>query len=238
MPTQLWLALDVSDENDAIKYVKMLKDDVDVFKIGLELFTRGGCSIIEEIKKYDCQVFLDLKFHDIPNTVAKAVKNIVRHGVDYFDVHASGGTDMMKAAVESAHEESERLSLPNIPKILAITLLTSIDSGSLRKLSLEYEPEQLVGRWAKLAKQCGLDGVVSSIKEVDIIKKECGENFLTVTPGIRLVESDKEGDQLRIGTPKHAAELNAYAIVVGRPILNSNSPLDTIKIIRNQLEVN
>jgi orotidine-5'-phosphate decarboxylase len=235
MTAELWLALDVSDTQSAVRYTKELKDYVDVFKIGLELFTAEGPAVVNKIKECGGRVFLDLKFNDIPNTVAGAVRNVTRLGADFIDIHACGGPDMMKAAVEAAKEEAERCGLKKAPKILAITVLTSIDNSTLSRLGLVSDARHLVQDWAQLAQECGLDGVVNSIHEVTKVKDVCGPDFLTVTPGIRLGSTSDSDDQQRVGTPKQAALLGASAIVVGRPILTAKDPLAAAAAIKGAL---
>lgn len=237
MSVELWLALDVSTKSSAISWVKRLKDNIDVFKIGLELFTAEGPSIVSDIKNLGCKVFLDIKLHDIPNTVAGAVRNATKLGADYIDVHASGGPEMMRVAVETASEESIKLGRKNRPKILAITVLTSLNEASLIQLNIDSTPLKLVKEWAKLAQSCGLDGVVNSIKEVQEVRKVCGKQFFSVTPGIRPTDVSKTDDQKRVGTPRDAAELGSSAIVVGRPILQSKDPVKIAYQIKNDLEL-
>lgn len=233
MPTELWLALDVNDHNTAINWVKELKDHIDVFKIGLGLFTSAGPDIVKRIKEMNCHVFLDLKLHDIPNTVTNAIKNLTRLNVDYIDLHALGGSEMMKSAYEAVNEESEKRNLLYRPKLLAITVLTSLDAKKLKQLSIDSSPDDLVMNWAKLAKECNMDGVVNSVHEISIIKNACGNDFLSITPGIRLEDEHESDDQSRIGTPYNASSLGANAIVVGRPILKSSNPILVAKKIKN-----
>lgn len=233
--TELWLALDVSNSEVAIRTTKELKGYVDVFKVGLELFTSEGPAIVSKIKEAGGRVFVDLKFNDIPNTVAGAVKSITKLGADYIDIHASGGPDMMKAAVEAAHEEAERSGLVSPPKILAITVLTSLDNNQLRILKLQNDAQSLVINWAQLAQSCGLNGVVNSIAEAENIRKVCGRDFITVTPGIRLGALSPNDDQKRVGTPEEAVRAGASAIVVGRPILQSKDPVAAAVSIKERM---
>ena len=235
MATELWLALDVSDTESAIRYTKELREYVDVYKIGLELFTSEGPKVVEKIKKHGGRVFLDLKFNDIPNTVAGAVRNITKLGADYIDIHACGGPDMMKAAVEAAKEEACKCGYKVSPKVLAITVLTSIDDLVLKQLNIKNDSKSLVKDWAQLAKKCGLDGVVNSLQEVSCVREVCGVDFLSVTPGIRTGKQSKDDDQQRVGTPEQAVQLGSSAIVVGRPILKAKDPLAAAAAIKDEL---
>lgn len=235
MSVELWVALDVSDSHTAVSLVKKLKNHVDVFKVGLELYTAEGPSVVRKIKKLGGRVFLDLKFHDIPNTVAGAVRSATRLEVDYLDIHASGGAEMMRAAHEAAQDEAVRCGLANGPKILAITALTSITNETLSALRITTSTDVLVESWAKLAKDCGMDGVVSSLHEVKSVRARCGEDFLLVTPGIRPAFARTKDDQRRIGTPKDAVLLGASAIVVGRPILKAEDPLAAVIAIKKEI---
>lgn len=235
MSVELWVALDVSDSKTAISVVEKLGNKVDVFKIGLELFTAEGPSVISKIKELGCKVFLDLKFHDIPNTVAGAVRNATRAGADFIDVHAAGGADMMMAAREAADDEAKRCGLRSRPKLLAITVLTSLDANALRQLGMNFQPSDLVKNWAILAKDCGMDGVVNSLQEVAIVRQVCGKNFLSITPGIRPTTSTANDDQRRVGTPRSAVLLGSSAIVVGRPILQAVDPVAAAVSIKEEL---
>ena len=234
MSVELWLALDVSDTSSAFKLAKKLKRQIDVFKIGLELFTAEGPSVVRKLKDIGGRIFLDLKLHDIPNTVAGAIRNLTRLGADYIDIHAAGGPEMLMAAKEAAEEEAERSNIP-APQLLAITILTSLDSYILRQLMIKEEPIKLVEHWAKLAKDCGMSGVVNSLEEVTTVRKVCGDRFLSVTPGIRIKKTSKDDDQRRIGTPRDAVILGSSAIVVGRPILQSDDPVAAASAIKEEL---
>lgn len=229
---KLCVALDVDHASEAIEYAKLLKEYVGFFKIGSQLFTKEGPKIVENIKELGCKVFLDLKFHDIPNTVANASRMATRMGVDMFNVHASGGTDMMRATVEAAEDEAQKRAIP-VPIILAVTLLTSIDESILTKeLRINYNVENQVLHLSKLTQSSGLSGVVASPKEILAIRKECGKDFVILTPGIRPEWSISKDDQKRITTPREAIELGADYIVVGRPILQANNPVEAaIKVM-------
>lgn len=228
---KLIVALDVDNEKRAVELVDVLKNNVKFFKVGFELFSSCGPRIVEIIKEKDCEVFLDLKFHDIPNTVAKAASSITRLGVFMFNVHALGGYDMMKETVDVVADEAERLNIER-PRIIAVTVLTSMGEKELKKIGVSGNMEHAVLKLANLAKKAGLDGVVASPSEAKLIRKELGKDFLIVTPGVRPACVSTH-DQKRVATPKEAIKAGADFIVVGRPIIEANSPeeaaLDIIK---------
>ncbi len=214
----LCLALDVASMEEVQAIVGELAGMVGMFKIGLELFTSLGPAVIERVKSLGGKVFVDLKLHDIPNTVARATRSITRMGVSMLDVHVSGGVDMMKAAGDAAREEASKVGLP-VPRILGVTVLTSLSESTLRdEIGIPTPINEKVVAFAKLAQVSGLDGVVASPKETGLIRNACGRAFLLVTPGIRPTGSDV-GDQKRVTTPSEAISLGADYIVVGRPIL-------------------
>ncbi len=215
---KLVLALDVENIDEAKSIVSELKDLVGVFKVGKQMFTKYGPLIVEYIHSQNCKVFLDLKFHDIPNTVAGAAKSAVELGVFMFNVHCLGGKDMMKAAKDSAVSTAEKLGITP-PIILGVTVLTSITPEVLKSdLKVSDNLNDYVAFLAKSAKQSFLDGVVASPNEIGIIRKTCGKNFIILTPGIRPAWSSKD-DQARITTPADAIKMGSDFIVIGRPIL-------------------
>ena len=220
------IALDVNTLKEEEKLLDILSPYVQVFKVGMELFYSCGTKAIDLVKKYDKDVFLDLKFYDIPNTVYAASKAAVKFGAYMFNVHASGGLEMMKKAVEGAEEESEKLGISR-PKILGVTVLTSIDSEALKKTGINKSPEEQVLNLARLAKDAGLDGVVASPEEISAIRKAMGKDFLIVTPGVRPEGSDS-GDQKRVATPKEAFQRGADYIVIGRPVTKAKDPLKVL----------
>lgn len=230
---RLIVALDVDSEARAVRLVETLKNDVKFFKVGLELFLSCGPKIIEGIKETDARIFLDLKFHDIPNTVLKTAVAAARFGVDMFNVHALGGYDMMKSAAEAVRMESDRLGIER-PKILAVTVLTSMDRKSMKAVGLDLSARQEVVRLAKLAKKAGLDGVVASPHEAGYIRKALGRDFLIVTPGVRPALA-KALDQKRIATPKAAIKAGADYIVVGRPITEAGDPAGAARAILKEI---
>ncbi len=229
MKDNVIIALDVNTLKEEERLLDTLSSEVQVFKIGMELFYSCGVKAIELVKKYDKDIFLDLKFHDIPNTVYAASKVAVRFGVFMFNVHASGGIDMMKKAVEGAEEESEKLGMAR-PKILGVTVLTSLDRTALNKIGILKTPEEEILNLAWLVKEAGLDGVVASPEEITAIRKNTGKDFLIVTPGVR-PEGSETGDQKRVATPKEAFQRGADYIVIGRPVTKAKDPVKALKAI-------
>ena len=232
---RLVLALDVDDFSSAENLVGLLKDYVGVFKVGSQLFTSEGTKIIDMITKAKARVFLDLKFHDIPNTVKGAAESATKLGVYMFNVHASGGYEMMKAAADAAIETSIKLGIKK-PLILGVTVLTSINQEILEKeVGVNKAVKEHVVHLAKLAKSAGLDGVVASPHEIKDIRDACGKNFIILTPGIRPA-GEELNDQKRIMTPKQALEQGADFIVIGRPIRNAENPVEAAKNIIKEME--
>ena len=223
------IALDVNTLKEEERLLDILSPHVQVFKVGMELFYSCGTKAIDLVKKYDKDIFLDLKFHDIPNTVYAASKTAVRFGVFMFNVHASGGFDMMKKAVEGAEEESEKLGISR-PKILGVTVLTSMDKEALAKIGINKSAEDQVLDLARLAEEAGLDGVVASPEEIIVIRKNTGKDFLIVTPGVR-PQGSETGDQKRVATPKEAFERGADYIVIGRPVTKAKDPIKVLESI-------
>ncbi len=216
------VALDVDTREQALELVDRLKGRVDFFKVGMQLYNSHGPAIISEIKGKGVKVFLDLKFHDIPNTVGAASAAAVRLGADMFNVHAQGGEAMLRKAVESAQEEALRLNREK-PLIIGVTVLTSMNQETLRQLGVERPLEQQVKSLAELCQRAELDGVVASPREIQIIRETCGKNFIVVTPGVRPVWSSKD-DQERVNTPGEAASQGASYLVIGRPITAAPDP--------------
>lgn len=229
MKDKIIIALDVNTLKEEERLLDILSPEAQIFKIGMELFYSCGSKALDLVKKYDKDIFLDLKFHDIPNTVYAASKAAVRFGVFMFNVHASGGIEMMKKAVEAAEEESEKLGISR-PNILGVTVLTSIDKEALKRSGVNKSPEEQVLNLARLAKDAGLDGVVASPEEISAIRKTMGRDFLIVTPGVRPAGSDA-GDQKRVATPKEAFERGADYIVIGRPVTKAKDPVKAIRSI-------
>ncbi len=227
---KLIIALDVSDAKQALGIVDMLGDYAGVFKVGFELFVSAGPRVVEEIHNKGKKVFLDLKFHDIPNTVTKAALAASRLGVYMFNVHTSGGLEMMKRCRDSVAELCLKENIQR-PKIIGVTVLTSLDNGVLKnELSVSHGIKTHVKHLALLAQKAGLDGVVASPHEISLIKQHCGKGFLVVTPGIRpsWVPPD---DQRRTATPKEALKNGADYIVMGRGILKQEDPIKALELI-------
>ena len=234
---RLVLALDVDDFKKAEELVGKLSDYVGVFKIGSQLFTAEGAKVVNMVSKRGSKVFLDLKFHDIPNTVARAAEVATKLGVYIFNVHTSGGYEMMKAAAEASKKISLALGVRK-PLILGVTLLTSINQEILEKeIGVKKKLEEQVVHLAKLAKAAGLDGVVASSWEIKEIREACGEDFVILTPGIRPAGKSSD-DQKRIMTPREAIKLGADFLVIGRPIRNASNPVEAAKEILREMEGN
>ena len=217
---KLIVALDFHTKEDALALVDKLGDSVVFYKVGMELFYRVDSSIIEELKKRNKKIFLDLKLHDIPNTVAQGLCSLLYQGVDIMNVHASGGYTMMKTAADTVRAEAKKMGI-EAPKIIAVTILTSIK-------------DQVI-RLAKLTKEAGLDGVVASPQEAKFIREACGEDFLIITPGVRPAGASID-DQSRIATPARALADGATHLVVGRPIRAAQNPVEAAENILKEME--
>ncbi len=216
------IACDFKNREDTMNFLKKFEGLNPYVKIGMELFYGEGPDIVREIKKMGYRVFLDLKLHDIPNTVKKAMANLARLGVDMTNVHAAGTIEMMKAAKEGLIEGAEGRE---VPMLIAVTQLTSTSEERMQKdLLIPHKIEDVVAKYAQNAKEAGLDGVVCSPLEAEIVKNACGKEFKTVTPGIRYADGDK-GDQARVTTPRKAREIGTDYIVVGRPITANEDPV-------------
>jgi orotidine-5'-phosphate decarboxylase len=236
MPTKdkLIVALDVATPAEARRLVAELRHVVGTFKIGSQLFTIAGPEFIKEIIGSGAQVFLDLKFHDIPRTVAKAAAEATRMGVRMFDLHASGSLAMMQQSVSEVNRICRNEQLRR-PKILAVTVLTSLTRDDLRRVGVQAGVESQVVRLAKLAREATMDGVVASPLEIARIRKECGRGFLIVTPGVRTARSSWD-DQKRVLTPEQAIQAGADYIVVGKPIRDARDPQAAAREIVMEME--
>jgi orotidine-5'-phosphate decarboxylase len=222
-------ALDVEHFAEAQRWVNLLKDYVGLFKVGKQLFTHAGPKVIDMIRQKGQKVFLDLKYHDIPNTVAKAGEEATKLNVTMFNLHALGGSEMMRKTVEASKSMAKSLGIPK-PIILAVTILTSMDEGALKEVGVQGPLLEEVGRLAFLSSKAGVDGVIASPQEIGIIRERCGGKFLIVTPGIR-APSDKKDDQKRTLTPKEAISAGANYLVIGRPIKEAKDPLEAVQKI-------
>lgn len=225
-------ALDVPTADQAREIITELRGEVGAFKVGLQLFTAAGASFVREIVRRDIKIFLDVKFHDIPNTVAKAAVEVARLGVWMFNIHALGGSEMMTRTVGEVREICEKENLCQ-PKIIGVTVLTSANEETLSEVGIEKNPDRQVLRLAGLSAKCELDGVVASPREVEAIRQAVGNrDFLIVTPGIRPNFATND-DQKRVMTPKDAVRRGADYLVIGRPILQA---ADKIRAVRKILE--
>ena len=223
-------ALDVNSLAEIERWAALLSDKIGMFKIGKELFTACGLDAVRAIQLHGGQVFLDLKYHDIPNTVAKAMTEAARLGVQLSNLHALGGLEMMETAAKAVKAEigEER------PKLLAVTILTSSTVQTLQGVGINYSVEEMVVRLAKLAQQAGMDGVVASPLEIGLIREACGPDFLIVTPGVRPAFATAD-DQKRIMTPGEAVAAGADYLVIGRPIAKAADPLAAVELIIDEI---
>lgn len=222
MQNPIIVALDVPTEDKALQLVQALAPVTGAFKIGKELFVSSGPDIVKKIRALGASVFLDLKFHDIPNTVSKAVAAAVRLDVQMLTIHTSGGSEMMRAAVKAAQETALQAG-KNTPLVLGVTILTSLDSNELDEIGMEANVAKQVNRLATLAGKCGMGGLVCSPLEISGLRQILPKEIQLVTPGIR-TGSDKADDQKRTLTPKEAIDAGASWLVIGRPITAAENP--------------
>jgi orotidine-5'-phosphate decarboxylase len=224
--SSLIVALDFDSLATAVKFAKQVADLVGMFKIGSQLFTSAGPEAVRQVAQLGAGIFLDLKFHDIPNTVAGAVlASAAMPGVQLINVHALGGTTMMRAAAQAVSAGVPMGA--DRTRLLAVTILTSMDHKAIREVGLGGAPKARVLKLAQLSQQAGVDGVVASVQEAKAIRKACGREFLIVTPGVRpkdLGVGGKADDQSRTATPREAIKAGADFVVVGRPILAAADP--------------
>ena len=223
-------ALDVNGVAEIDRYAALLAARVGMFKVGKELFTACGPEAVRAVQRHGGQVFLDLKYHDIPNTVAKAMLEAARLGVQLANLHALGGAEMMETAATAVRKEfgDER------PRLLAVTILTSSTAETLRGVGIDHPLEQMVVRLAKLAQDSGMDGVVASPLEIELIRAACGPDFLIVTPGVRPSFAAVD-DQKRILTPAEAVGAGADYLVIGRPIAKAADPVAAAEMIADEI---
>ena len=221
MKRDVIIALDFKDGKTALNFLDKFVDKKLFVKVGMELFYAEGPSIVKEIKERGHKIFLDLKLHDIPNTVKGGMRSLSHLGVDIVNVHAAGTISMMKAALEgSIREDGTR------PLVIAVTQLTSTSEERMKEeLLIESKINDTIVHYAKNAKKAGLDGVVCSPLEAGMVKNDVGMDFITVTPGVRFDDGEK-GDQVRVTTPKNAKEIGTDFIVVGRPITQAENPVE------------
>ncbi|HEX4578296.1 MAG TPA: orotidine-5'-phosphate decarboxylase [Edaphobacter sp.] len=229
----LAIALDLPDEHQALALVDRLGNTCQWYKVGMELYYAAGNRIVHELRNRGFNIFLDLKLHDIPNTVAGAVRSATNAGASLLTIHASGGAAMMSAAAEAAQA-------PGSPRLLAVTVLTSMDASELAGIGITASPADQVLRLAKLAQQSGIDGMVCSPEEVAMLRTETGPDTLLVIPGIRpagsAVDSGSRDDQKRVATSAQAIAHGASMLVVGRPITRAPDPAEAARAILQEIE--
>ena len=231
---KLIIALDVETPAKALDLVEQLHGVAGMFKIGSQLFTAAGPQIVHDVLAHDSEVFLDLKFHDIPHQVAGAARSAAELGVSLFTIHASGGSEMMRRAVDSVNEVEAKSGTRS--RVLAISVLTSLDATILAQIGVTSSPSESVLRLVKLAEASGVDGVVASPQEIETIRQTVSNpEFLVVTPGIR-PSANEAGDQKRVAAPASAIAAGASYLVVGRPITGAPDPLAAAQAIVEEME--
>ncbi|HPQ50100.1 MAG: orotidine-5'-phosphate decarboxylase [Alphaproteobacteria bacterium] len=233
--TKVFCAIDTPDLSRAVSLSSVLSNTGCGLKLGLEFFMSNGPVGVQSIRNAypDIPIFLDLKFHDIPNTVAGALRAVTRLDVQYLNLHAGGGLEMMRAGLDAVHFEADRLGIA-APRLLAVTVLTSIDQASLSGVGVDADIENQVLRLARLTKNAGLAGVVCSAKEIEILRKDLGDDFILMVPGIRPQGSDNQ-DQKRVMSPVEAINLGASHLVIGRPITEAVDPQIAVADIMSSL---
>lgn len=231
---RLIVALDVDTKEEVEYLVNELKDDIGMFKVGLQLYTSMGSEIITYIKNRGGKVFLDLKLHDIPNTVSETVRVLTKSGVDMMNVHSQGGLAMMKLAKETSVKTATELGI-TAPLLIAVTILTSLGDTEVEEIGYKKSAKEMVEHLGILTDKAGLDGVVCSPLEAGIIKNSCGDGFITVTPGVRPA-GEVVGDQKRITTPGQAIKGGSTYIVVGRPITKAENVKEAARKIVAEME--
>lgn len=225
-------AMDVKEFSDVQYWAELLSQHVGMFKVGKQLYTACGPAAVRMIQKCGGEVFLDLKYHDIPNTVAMAALEAANLGVQLCDLHAMGGYEMMNKTMETLDKNFSGCT-PR-PKVLAITVLTSSNEETLRGIGIDLPVPEMVVKLAKLAKSAGVDGVVASPQEVGLIREACGKDFLVVTPGVRPSFASAD-DQKRIMTPAEAVKAGSDYLVIGRPIAAAQSPVEAAQKIVDEI---
>jgi orotidine-5'-phosphate decarboxylase len=232
--TRIFCALDSANLETVRSLAQSIAGAVDGLKLGLEFFTAQGPDGIREIAKLGLPIFLDVKLHDIPNTVAGAIRSLAPLAPYYLTLHAGGGEDMLRSARATAHEEAARLSLAP-PRLLAVTVLTSLDEGDLAQQGVAGSAREQVVRLAELARRAEIDGIVSSPREIEAIRAACGAGFDIVVPGIRPGGGGAQ-DQKRVMTPGEAVRAGASALVIGRPITGAADPAQAAAQIRAEVD--
>ena len=227
-------ALDVGDMDSARHWIRTLMGHVGWFKVGLELFTAVGPDVVKLVKDSGIKCFLDLKLHDIPNTVAGAVKSAVRTGADMMTIHLSGGRAMVTAALTAARDESQALGIDR-PRIAGVSVLTSLSAEDLKEIGIDKAPSEQVLHLARFAASCGADGMVCSAEDLAHIRPNVPRTLMLITPGIRPGWSQK-GDQKRIATPSSALQAGADLLVIGRPISDAEDPVLAVQQITSEME--
>lgn len=228
------VALDVPREKKALELVELLLPLTPYFKVGLELYHHAGPPVVRKIRERGGRVFLDLKFHDIPNTAAGAARAAAASGAFMFNLHALGGEEMLRAAAGAAFEEARQRGM-DPPLVLGVTVLTSMDGEGLRRVGVTRPLEEQVLELARLCRRCRLQGVVASPRETARLRRELGEDFLIVTPGIRPPGSERM-DQKRVMTPREAVEAGADYLVIGRPVTAAPDPPAALKALLETLK--
>ena len=236
--SSLIVALDFDSLKSALSFAKQVADIVGMFKVGSQLFSNAGPEAVRQVAALGNGVFLDLKYHDIPNTVAGAVlASAAMPGVQLVNVHALGGSAMLKAAAQAVSAGVPMGA--DRPRLIAVTVLTSMDQKTMREVGMTGSPLTRAVKLAQLAKKCGVDGVVASVQEAKAIRKACGRDFLIVTPGVRPLETggEKKDDQARTATPAQAIQAGADYIVVGRPITAASDPRAAAQAVVDEIAV-
>jgi orotidine-5'-phosphate decarboxylase len=231
---KIFVALDFPTAQLALPVAKKLIPVNPCLKVGLELYVAEGPSFISRLKEAGAEIFLDLKFHDIPNTVAGAVRSATRLGVDYLNIHCGGGGEMIRAAVEACRDEAAKASVKR-PKLLGVTVLTSLDDVGIQEIGFPRSASAQVKHFVELAKDNGLDGVVCSGQELALVRSIAGDEFITMVPGIRPAGSDTQ-DQKRILTPAEAVKAGASCLVIGRPITGAADPAVAMAKVLGELK--
>ena len=229
----LAVALDLSDRTALLALARLLAPEAGVLKVGLEAFVAEGPTLVRDLVASGADVFLDLKLHDIPNTVSKAAAAAMRTGASIVNCHALGGAEMMKAFGEGGRAAAAKAGLP-APKLIAVTVLTSLDAAAVHAVGLTGSPREAALRLAVLAQGAGLDGVVCSPDELTVIRRACGKDFFLVVPGVRPAGASK-GDQKRVATPGDAIRAGADLLVVGRPITGAPDPAAAARAIVSEI---